>query len=339
VDEAPVGWLPRHRERRRRWKPNGLLIVTALAAFVGATALTYTSAASWVSSVNQAQVVKRYQVSVEDAVPTAAQQLAAADRYNAALSSGAQVEANARKPVGAGSTSSAGASYGKLLETPTGIMSRIQIPSIGVDLPVYHGTSDATLLKGAGHLEGTSLPVGGKGTLSVITGHRGLAEATMFTDLDRVQPGDTFTITTFGRVLTYRVVDTRVVQPSDTETLHPRPGRDLVTLITCTPLGINTHRILVTGERVTPTPLADVRAARSAPTTVTFPWWLVLYLGGVALIGAYTWWGGRVRRVQPRGPRATPDLAVGPRRRRRSADRRTASASRSGLTSSRTARR
>jgi sortase A len=339
VNEAPAEWLPRHRERRvRRWRPNGLLIVTALAAIVGATALTYTSAASWVSSVNQAQVVKRYQVSVDDAVPSAAQQLAAADRYNALLSSGAQVEANARKPVGAGSTTSAGGNYGELLETPTGIMSRIQIPKIGVDLPVYHGTSDATLLKGAGHLEGTSLPVGGRGTLSVITGHRGLAEAAMFTDLDRMQAGDTFTITTFGRVLTYRVVDTRVVQPSDTETLHPRPGRDLVTLITCTPLGINTHRILVTGERVTPTPQADVEAARSAPTTVTFPWWLAFYLGGLALIGAYVWWGGRIRRVPSPEARAGRDDA-GPRRRRRSPGRPEPSASRSGLTRSRTARR
>ncbi|NYG07272.1 LPXTG-site transpeptidase (sortase) family protein [Phycicoccus badiiscoriae] len=161
---------------------------------------------------------------------------------------------------------------------------------------MYHGTSDAILLKGAGHLEGTSLPVGGEGTLSVITGHRGLAEATMFTNLDRIHPGDTFVITTFGRVLSYRVFDTRVVEPSDTASLHPKAGRDLVTLITCTPLGINSHRILVTGERVMPTPTSAVEAANTGPALVPFPWWLVWYLVGLTLIGVYVWWGGLVRR-------------------------------------------
>jgi sortase A len=306
VIEAPSVRPPRHVAHPvRRWKAGGLLITTALAGLLGATVLTYSSAASWVSSLNQSQVVERYQESVDHAEPSAAEQLAAADRYNAALSSGAQVQANTRKPVGDGNATGDLGDYSKQLATPTGIMSRIQIPKIGVDLPVYHGTSDATLLKGAGHLEGTSLPVGGDGTLSVITGHRGLAEATMYTNLDQIKPGDTFVITTFGRVLTYRVFDTRVVEPSDTASLHPQAGHDLATLITCTPLGINTHRILVTGERVAPTPKSDVDAARSGPATVTFPWWLVLYLGSLAIIGAYVWWGGRPRRQLPPARRQT----------------------------------
>jgi sortase A len=314
VISAPTVPARRPRMRRlRRWKPNGLLIVTALVALIGATTLTYSSAASWVSSVNQAQVVTGYQESVNHTEPTAAEQLAAADRYNATLSSGVEVEANTRKPVGSGTPSGTIGDYDTLLTAPTGIMSRIQIPKIGVDLPVYHGTSDATLLRGAGHLEGTSLPVGGKGTLSVITGHRGLAEATMFTDLDRIQPGDTFTITTFGRVLTYRVFDTRVVEPSDTASLHPQQDRDLVTLITCTPLGINSHRILVTGERVLPTPAAAAKAAESAPVAVPFPWWLVFYLAGLALIGLYLWWGGRVRSVRRRQPEQSRPLAAAAR--------------------------
>ena len=304
----------RHRTRRgRRWKPNGLLIVTTLVAVIGATTLTYSSAASWVSSLNQSQVVKGYQLSVEHTEPSAAEQLAAADRYNESLASGVELEANTRKPIGAGTATGTVPSYASLLSTPTGIMSRIQIPKIGVDLPVYHGTSDATLLRGAGHLEGTSLPVGGKGTLSVITGHRGLAEATMFTDLDRIQPGDTFTVTTFGRVLTYRVFDTRVVEPSDTASLHPQQDRDLVTLITCTPLGINSHRILVTGERVRPTPDADVKAAEAPPVTVAFPWWLVFYVTGLALIGLYLWWGGRVRGADRRQPERRRGLAAAAR--------------------------
>ncbi|OZB78237.1 MAG: class C sortase [Microbacterium sp. 14-71-5] len=279
------------------------MLITAFVAVIGATVLTYSSAASWLSSVNQSQVVKTYQASVNHAVPTAAEQLAAADHYNALLSSGVQVEANTRKPVSDGKPQSGAGNYWNELTSPTGIMSRIQIPKIGVDLPIYHGTSDQTLLKGAGHLEGTSLPVGGEGTLSVITGHRGLAEAAMFTDLDQIQPGDTFTITTFGRVLTYRVFDTRVVEPADTASLHPKDGRDLATLITCTPLGINSHRILVTGERVYPTPKADVAAAHANPTSVSFPWWAVFYSGGLALIGAYVWWGGRLTARMPALPR------------------------------------
>lgn len=309
---AAVGSRRHRRRSSRRWKPNALLVVTALFAFIGANVLTYSSAASWLSSVNQSQIVEHYQDSVKSSVPTAAEQLAAADRYNETLSSGAQVEANTRKPVGDGKAKGDGGSYWSQLATPTGIMSRIQIPKIGVDLPVYHGTDDATLLKGTGHLEGTSLPVGGKGTLSVITGHRGLAEATMFTNLDQVQPGDKIIITTFGRVLTYKVFDTRVVEPSDTASLHPKEGRDLVTLITCTPLGINTHRILVTAERVLPTPTKDVKTAKGAGTGVAFPWWAVFYLLGLALITVYVWWGGLVTRVTPSAPGGSPaaDAAV-----------------------------
>ncbi|WP_459583204.1 class C sortase, partial [Aerococcus mictus] len=111
--------------------------------------------------------------------------------------------------------------------------------TIDVDLPVYHGTSDEVLNRAAGHLEGTSLPVGGPSTRAVITAHRGLANARMFTDLNKVNVGDTFTIEVFGDVLTYRVRDTKVVAPEDTDTLRVEEGKDLVTLVTCTPLGIN----------------------------------------------------------------------------------------------------
>ncbi|WP_344680349.1 class C sortase, partial [Leucobacter komagatae] len=123
-----------------------------------------------------------------------------------------------------------------------------------IDLPVYHGTSDATLLKGVGHLQGTSLSMGGDGTRAVLTGHRGLANATMFTHLDQVKVGDTFSVDALGEVFTYRVFDYEVVNAHDTEEIRAVPGKDLMTLITCTPLGVHMHRIIVTGERVTPTP-------------------------------------------------------------------------------------
>lgn len=260
---------------------------------VGATVLAYSPAASWLSAYNQSLVISKYSDSIQKVRPKASEQIAEARRYNKALSSGAVLEANANVPTGSGKSSSHEFDYWKLLDTPSRTMSRIQIPKIGVDLPIYHGTSEESLLKGAGHLQGTSLPVGGKDTRSVITAHRGLADATMFTDLDKVEIGDRFILTTFGEVFTYQVIDTRVVQPEDTTTLRQQAGKDLVTLVTCTPLGINTHRILVTGKRITPTPPKDKLVAKATKATLQFPWWAVIYLSAIALIVGYTYWAGR----------------------------------------------
>ena len=129
-------------------------------------------------------------------------------------------------------------------------MGYITIPRIGVELPVYHGTSDGVLQVAAGHLEGSSLPVGGAGTHAVISAHRGLPSAKLFTNLDELEAGDTFTITVLDRVLTYEVDRISIVLPTETDLLQPVEGQDYVTLMTCTPYGINTHRLLVRGHRV-----------------------------------------------------------------------------------------
>ena len=171
-------------------------------------------------------------------------------------------------------------------------MGRLKIPSIDVDLPIYHGTSDETLGKGVGHLEGTSLPVGGIDTHAVLSAHRGLASATMFDNLDKLDTGDTFVVEVAGEVLTYRVFETQVVDPGDTQTVLPRAGLDIVTLVTCTPLGINTHRILVTGERITPTPIKDIEAAGAVPDIPGFPWWAVILPVSVLVVGLYVWRSG-----------------------------------------------
>ncbi len=168
--------------------------------------------------------------------------------------------------------------------------------------------TDDVLERGTGHLEGTALPVGGASTHAVLTGHRGLATAELFTHLDRVAVGDTFTIEVFGEVLSYRVSVTRVVAPEDTETLYPQTGRDLVTLVTCTPLGINSHRILVTGERILPTPVDDVAAAGARPDIPGFPWWAVI-LGAVVLaLAAYVWAAGRQSADGPATASGATDL-------------------------------
>lgn len=143
--------------------------------------------------------------------------------------------------------------YESLLDpVGNGIMGYIQIPAIRISLPVYHGISDGALGAGAGHVPGSSLPVGGSGTHCLIAGHTGLSSSQLFTNLDRLKKGDTFSVTVLERKMYYCVSDVRVVAPEETRSLRPVDGEDLCTLITCTPYGVNSHRLLVTGRRYTP---------------------------------------------------------------------------------------
>ncbi len=131
-----------------------------------------------------------------------------------------------------------------------GIMGYIEIPKIDVKLSIFHGTDEKVLQTSIGHLEGTSLPVGGLGTHSVLSGHRGLPSARLFSDLDKLREGDIFTLHILNETLTYQVDQIRVVEPTDLSTLVVNPEQDLVTLVTCTPYGINSHRLLVRGHRI-----------------------------------------------------------------------------------------
>ena len=131
-----------------------------------------------------------------------------------------------------------------------GMMGYLEIDKIKVELPIYHGTSSEVLSKAVGHLEGTSLPIGGTGTHSVLSAHRGLPSFKLFTDLDKLEIGDIFTITLLDQVLTYEVDHIIIVKPNETEELVINPNEDYVTLLTCTPYGINTHRLLVRGKRI-----------------------------------------------------------------------------------------
>lgn len=172
--------------------------------------------------------------------------------------------------------------YDILMVRPDGMMGYIEIPSIGVYLPIYHSTSDATLERGIGHLIGSSLPVGGESTRAVLSGHSGMARDRMFTDLEDVAEGEVFYIHVLNEVLAYRVCDIQVVLPEEVELLTIIRGRDLVSLVTCTPFGINTHRLIVTGERI-PYDAEDVggiaETQRSRPITK----WTWEYLKGLLL--------------------------------------------------------
>ena len=143
------------------------------------------------------------------------------------------------------------AQYDRLLDiSGTGVMGYIEIPSINVSLPVCHGTSDSVLQIAVGHLSWTSLPVGGAGAHCVLSGHRGLPSAKLFTNLDRLVEGDTFVVRVLDEALTYEVDQILIVEPEDVTALQIEPGKDLCTLVTCTPYGINSHRLLVRGHRV-----------------------------------------------------------------------------------------
>lgn len=178
-------------------------------------------------------------------------------------------------------------------------MSQLAIPSIDVRLPVYHGTSEATLQKGLGHLYGSALPTGGEGFHSVITGHTGLTTATLFDDLVDVQIGDAIYVSTFGERMKYQVYGTEIVLPDETDSLRAEAGRDLLTLVTCTPYGINTHRLLVHAERV---PMDPEEAQVLDESTSTVQWWMWV-LGAVSLVilVGLTWWLMRERKKQTTG--------------------------------------
>ncbi len=291
---------PRHVAALRRWRMPWLALATASFFFLGAVALLLPTIANWFSQVTQAAEISELADEVRDlGAESLHDAIEQAHTYNRTLTGGAIVASGERLPSSSGESVGAGQLvYADMLAADAaGLMARIRIPDIGVDLPVYHGTSDATLNEGVGHLEGTALPVGGESTRSVLTAHRGLATAELFSLLDRVEVGDTFTIETFGEVLTYQVVMTEVVRPEDSKAVYPELGRDLVTLVTCTPLGINSHRILVTGERILPTPAGDLASANGPPTIPGFPWWIFILVAVALILTLYVGFSGRPRRA------------------------------------------
>ena len=238
-------------------KKNKSTIILILVFFVGLSVMLYPTISDYVNQRNQSRAVASYAQDVDkmtDADYSA--YFDAADAFNA------QVDANENALYRPDQLTG----YNETLDiTGTGIMGYITISKIGVELPIYHGTDDSVLQIAAGHLEGTSLPVGGASTHAVISAHRGLPSAKLFTNLDQLEVGDTFTITVLDRVLTYEVDKISIVLPTETDELKIAEGKDYVTLMTCTPYGINTPRLLVRGRRVeTPDQYKHLRVTAEA---------------------------------------------------------------------------
>lgn len=241
-------------------------IILSLIMFTGFCLILYPPVSDWWNSLHQTHVIASY-VEKVDGVSEEERRIMreAAEAYNERL-------ANQRTEFDL--TKEERTEYNSLMDvTGTGVMGYIEIPVIDVDLPVYHGDNEAILQIAAGHIPGSSLPTGGAGTHSLITGHRGLPSATLFTDLDQFKEGDLFMLHVLGETLTYEVDRIMIVLPEEVDTLAIADGEDLCTLITCTPYGINTHRILVRGHRV-----ANVREEEAAVRrdAVRYPVWIVI---------------------------------------------------------------
>lgn len=212
--------------------------------FIGLSVLLYPTISNYINELSATKAIVNYEAAVKNMdEDDYARILESARQYNYLLAqAGTQISGNG-VPIDPDYVA-------ELNVSGDGMMGYVEIEKLGVSLPIYHGTSDEVLLHHSGHLEGSSLPVGGASTHSVITGHRGLPSAKLFTDLDRLEIGDTFQVIILKEVLTYQVDDISIVLPENVSGLNIVSGEDYVTLVTCTPYAVNTHRLLVRGTRV-----------------------------------------------------------------------------------------
>ena len=218
-------------------------IILVVILLIGVSLMLYPTFSDYINSLHQSQAISAYADSVAE-MDTAQYEAVwkAAQEYNAAMN---------RTTQNFKLSESAAEKYKQQLNIDgTGVMGYVEIPKIKVSLPIYHGTDDVVLQQAIGHLEWTSLPVGGGGSHCVLSGHRGLPSAKLFTNLDKLAVGDTFMLRVLNEVLTYEVDQILIVEPKDIDALRIVDGQDYCTLVTCTPYGINTHRLLVRGHRI-----------------------------------------------------------------------------------------
>ena len=228
---------------------NWTTVFLVLLLLAGVSLLLYPSLSDYWNSMHQTRAIASYAETVSQLDTAQYDEMwKAAQHYNRSL---------AQRETAFALTDEQKAAYESLLDVSgLGVMGYIEIPEIDCSLPIYHGTEESVLQVAVGHLEWSSLPVGGEGTHCVLSGHRGLPSAKLFTNLDKLAVGDTFLLRVLDEVLTYEVDQILIVEPEQVDALGIVPGEDYCTLVTCTPYGINTHRLLVRGHRVENTPEA-----------------------------------------------------------------------------------
>ena len=278
IEQSPETTSPQKRRKIQN-------MIFATIAFLGVLIASYPAISQWVTAHQRADKITGYSETLERVGPEILQDvLTDARQYNQNMPGVLVSDPYSLNDAREGE-SGAWENYLDSLTVPdSDVMATIRIPSIQVNLPVKHGTSDAVLAEGAGHLFGSSLPVGGERTHSVITAHTALSRAKLFDDLDQVELGELFHIDVAGETLTYRVESINVVLPHEIDSLQLEAGRDLVTLVTCAPPTVNTHRLLVRGERVHLEEEAfdGAQLVNVDGTEVGFPWWM-LWVGGAGV--------------------------------------------------------
>ena len=258
-----------------------MFTICTVLLFLAALCLTlYPLISNYVNQKYASQIHTAYQEvmeQVDDAALLRTKELAVA--YNRSIVPGASTE-DAYSQEG---LLAASADYDSQLNIAgNGIMGYVEIPKISVNLPIYHGTENDSLERGIGHLLGSSLPIGGESTHTILSGHSGMASQKMFTDLEQLVVGDVFYLHVLNETLAYQVVEINTVLPYDTSLLGIVPGEDLCTLVTCTPYGVNTHRLLVRGSRI-PHEEAELLMEETASEEATASTWEEKYLQGIVL--------------------------------------------------------
>ena len=286
-------------------KKRTLTVIAILMSVMGLSLLLYPTVSDYLKRQASNRAISDYVASVEPLDDDSYDELLEAARsYNERLAkksgfslslSGAELE-----------------EYSSLLDIDSsGVMGYVAVPKADISLPIYHGTGDETLQNGVGHLEGSSLPVGGPGTHAVFSGHTGLPSAKLFTDLDQLVVGDTFTVRVLKETLTYQVDQILVVLPNETDALQIQPGEDYCTLMTCTPYGVNSHRLLVRGHRISApsqeeTPpdtieqSLDLVPDSTSPSGAGAELWLLIaaVLTLTLLLMTLLWWGQARKRAK-----------------------------------------
>ena len=283
ADSQPPGPMPRKRRKVRTSS-----IILQILAMLGIGLLVYPDGADWISSIGHNSEISGYVRQVEGTPSEQRQRiLDAAYAYNDNLEPGPLTDPYLTQEEDAEAGSAVYQAYEEMLRVSgTDAIGTVNFPRLDIALPIYHGTSERAISHGVGHMYGTSLPVGGPSTRAVLTSHSGLPQAKLFTEILKAEPGDLFWISVLGEDHHYRVEWTETVLPGETESLEIIEGEDWVTLFTCSPIGINSHRYMVHAVRVAD-PIDELggQAIGGDGVGLGFPWWAVIFIGASTLSG------------------------------------------------------
>lgn len=273
----------RTKKQKQRLASN---IALQIFAMLGIGLLIYPDGADWVNSLGHNAEISGYTRQIENTPPEERQRiLDVAYNYNDQLEPGPLTDPYLTEAEDALVGSEVYKAYEEMLRVSgTDAIGTLNYPDVNIALPMYHGTSDEVISKGIGHLYGTSLPVGGPSTRAVVTAHSGLPHAKLFTELHDAQVGDIFWFSVLGEEHYYEVRELETVLPNETDSFQIIEGEDWVTLFTCTPVGVNSHRLLVHAQRIPGPEAVGEQVIDGDGIRAGFPWWLVIFIGGSALV-------------------------------------------------------